>query len=61
MDQDGFTENADALTYRLRVGFETGAFADTKFLIDFDPDLFRTGAADRWRELARMPTTREAA
>lgn len=36
VDQDGFAETADALTYRLRVGFETGAVADTKFLIDFD-------------------------
>ena len=33
---DNGTEDAEALTYRARVGFETGAFADTKFLIEFD-------------------------
>ena len=33
---DNGTDNAEALTYRARVGFETGAFADTKFLIEFD-------------------------
>ena len=32
-----------------------------EFLIDFDPDLFRSGAAERWRELSRMSTTRDAA
>ncbi|MEM0928604.1 MAG: hypothetical protein AAGI89_04845 [Pseudomonadota bacterium] len=36
VNQDGFTENADALTSRIRAGFETGAFKNTKFLIDFD-------------------------
>ncbi len=36
VDQTGFDETADALTYRLRVGFETGEVADTKFLIEFD-------------------------
>lgn len=36
VEQDGIAETADALTYRLRVGFETGAVANTKFLIDFD-------------------------
>jgi len=33
---DGFTENADALTSRIRAGFETGAWKNTKFLIDFE-------------------------
>lgn len=36
VDQDGIAETADALTYRLRAGFETGPIADTKFLIEFD-------------------------
>ncbi|MEP6342602.1 MAG: major outer membrane protein [Maricaulaceae bacterium] len=35
-DFDNGTETADALTYRARVGFETGAFLDTKFLVEFD-------------------------
>lgn len=33
---DNGTDNAEALTIRSRVGFETGAFADTKLLIEFD-------------------------
>lgn len=36
VDQDGIDETADALTYRFRAGFETGAFADTKLLMEFD-------------------------
>ena len=36
VDQEGLPENADALTYRVRAGLETGAFADTKFLVEFD-------------------------
>lgn len=28
-----------------------------EFLADFEPDLFRTGAADRWRELSQLPHT----
>ena len=36
VDQDGFAETASALTYRLRVGFETGEIADTKLLLEFD-------------------------
>ncbi|MEO1321390.1 MAG: hypothetical protein AAFV59_00130 [Pseudomonadota bacterium] len=36
VDQDGFAETADALTYRFRAGFETGEIANTKFLIEFD-------------------------
>jgi len=35
-DFANITENANALTYRARLGFETGAFADTKFLIELD-------------------------
>lgn len=30
-----------------------------EFLADFEPDLFRTGAAERWRELARLSHTGE--
>lgn len=26
-----------------------------EFLADFDPALFRTGAAERWRKIAQMP------
>lgn len=33
---DGNSNTAEALTYRARVGFETGAFADTKLLVEFD-------------------------
>ncbi|MDF1681334.1 hypothetical protein [Ponticaulis sp.] len=36
VDQTGFANDADALTYRFRAGFETGAFFDTKFLLEFD-------------------------
>ena len=33
---DNFDKDANALTYRARVGFETGAWADTKLLVEFD-------------------------
>ena len=36
VDQTGFANDADALTYRFRAGLETGAFFDTKFLLEFD-------------------------
>jgi hypothetical protein len=36
VEQDGFANDADALTARIRAGFETGAFANTKFLVDFE-------------------------
>ena len=36
VEQNGFGKEADALTYRLRAGFETGAFANTKLLVEFD-------------------------
>lgn len=35
-DFDNATDTANALTYRARVGIETGVFANTKFLIDFE-------------------------
>ncbi len=35
-DFDNSTKSADALTYRLRAGFETGAFMSTKLLVEFD-------------------------
>lgn len=31
-----------------------------EFLADFDPALFRTGAAERWRQLARLPAEHAA-
>lgn len=36
VDQDGPPETANALTYRLRAGFETGKAFDTRFLVEFD-------------------------
>ena len=36
VDQDGFADNADALTYRLRAGLQTGEFLGTSFLVEFD-------------------------
>ena len=36
VDQTGFANDADALTYRFRAGFETGDFLGTKFLLEFD-------------------------
>jgi len=35
-DFDGVSNDAVALTYRARVGFETGAWASTKLLVEFD-------------------------
>ena len=35
-DFSNLSENADALTYRARVGLETGSFLNTKFLIEID-------------------------
>ncbi len=34
--QDGIAENADALTYRIRAGVETGKLWETSLLIEFD-------------------------
>ncbi|MEH6696575.1 MAG: hypothetical protein V7675_16155 [Hyphomonas sp.] len=36
VDQAGFSEPADALTYRLRAGLETGEAFNTKFLVEFE-------------------------
>lgn len=36
VEQDGFADNADAVTYRLRAGLQTGSFMDTSFLVEFD-------------------------
>ncbi|ADM10760.1 hypothetical protein PB2503_13614 [Parvularcula bermudensis HTCC2503] len=36
VDQDGFSEDASAVTSRLRVGFETGSFKATKLLVDVE-------------------------
>ncbi len=36
VDQGGFSNAANAVTYRFRAGFETGKFYDTSFLIEFD-------------------------
>ncbi len=36
VDQDGFADSADALTFRARAGLETGAWNNTTFLIEFD-------------------------
>jgi len=36
VDQEGFDKNAEAVTTRIRAGFETGSYKGFKFLIDFD-------------------------
>ena len=36
VDQEGVAETANALTYRVRAGLETGKFANTQFLVEFD-------------------------
>lgn len=36
VEQDGISNNANAVTYRLRGGFETAKFYDTSLLIEFD-------------------------
>ncbi|WP_084398842.1 hypothetical protein [Henriciella aquimarina] len=36
VDQDGFSEKAEALTARLRAGFEARVLPDTDFLVDFE-------------------------
>ena len=48
---DGRTLQFD-LTDELQEGL---AIEGWEFLVDFDPALFRTGAAARWRELAHKP------
>jgi hypothetical protein len=41
-----------ALTDEVREGL---ALEGWEFLADFEPALFRSGAAERWRELAKLP------
>lgn len=36
VDQTGIAKKADAVTSRMRAGFETAAMAETKFLVDFN-------------------------
>ena len=36
VDQDGFADSAEALTYRLRAGLETSTAFETSFLIEFE-------------------------
>jgi hypothetical protein len=36
VSQDGIAEDADALTYRLRAGFETGKVWETSLLVEFE-------------------------
>ncbi|MBI3959371.1 MAG: hypothetical protein HY328_11250 [Chloroflexi bacterium] len=43
------------LTDELQEGL---ALEGWEFLADFDPALFRTGAAERWRKIAKMPAAR---
>lgn len=61
--------NEDLLHFEIRTDGRTLEFDLTKalqeglalegweFLADFDPALFRSGAANRWRALARLPAT----
>lgn len=46
------------LTDELQEGL---ALEGWEFLADFDPSLFRSGAAKRWKELAKLPTSHHAA
>jgi hypothetical protein len=52
---DGRTLEFD-LTEELQQGL---AIEGWEFLVDFDPGFFRQGAADRWRELAKLPAGRQ--
>lgn len=54
---DGRTIEFD-LTEELQEGL---ALEGWEFLADFDPGFFRTGAAERWRALARLPAAHSAA
>ncbi len=45
VDQDGLPNNANALTLRTRLGFETAAFHDFKLLIEFE-NITTIGAED---------------
>jgi len=44
------------LTKDIQEGLATEGW---EFLVDFDPALFRYGAAERWRKLARLPAQHE--
>ncbi len=44
------------LTKDVQEGLSTEGW---EFLIDFDPALFRRGAAERWRKLAELPAQHE--
>ena len=46
------------LTKELQEGLSVEGW---EFLINFDPSLFRHGAADRWRQLSKTPATHAAA
>ena len=50
---DGRTLEFD-LTKELQEGLASEGW---EFLADFDPGFFRHGAADKWRELSRLPAT----
>ena len=50
---DGRTLEFD-LTEDIQEGL---ALEGWEFLINFEPALFRSGAAERWRELSQMPIT----
>ena len=52
---DGRTLEFD-LTDELQEGL---AIEGWEFLVDFDPALFRHGAAQRWKELAKLPASHE--
>jgi len=54
---DGRTLEFD-LTEDLQEGL---AIEGWEFLIDFEPDLFRHGAAERWRALDKLPHTEHGA
>lgn len=52
---DGRTLSFD-LTEDLQEGLAAEGW---EFLADFQPEFFRHGAADRWRELEKLPATHE--
>jgi hypothetical protein len=52
---DGRTIEFD-LTQELQEGL---AIEGWEFLADFDPGFFRYGAAERWRELAKLPASHQ--
>jgi hypothetical protein len=52
---DGRTLEFD-LTDELQEGL---AIEGWEFLVDFDPALFRHGAAERWKQLSKLPASHE--